>query len=123
MSSYHCDHLVEHLSIKVHGQWLFPHIVNRKTRAILCVRNQGIGKILGAWPGLGPGLAECAADLRELGEHWAARELDEDTLARSRRVLGEDHSDTQRSARGSPKTCARWADRPIQAHPGQVMTR
>ena len=35
-----------------------------------------------------------AADLRTLGEHQAARELDEDTLARRRRVLGEDHPDT-----------------------------
>ena len=31
-----------------------------------------------------------AADLTNLGEHQAARELDEDTLARRRRVLGED---------------------------------
>ena len=34
-----------------------------------------------------------AVDLRNLGEHQAARELDEDILAR-RRVLGEDHPDT-----------------------------
>jgi len=33
-----------------------------------------------------------------LGEVWAARELDEDTLARCRRVLGEDHPDTLNSA-------------------------
>jgi hypothetical protein len=32
-----------------------------------------------------------ATDLRMLGEYQAARELDEDTLARCRRVLGEDH--------------------------------
>jgi hypothetical protein len=32
-----------------------------------------------------------AIDLRMLGEYQAARELDEDTLARCRRVLGEDH--------------------------------
>jgi Tetratricopeptide repeat len=40
-----------------------------------------------------------AADLRQLGEHQAARELDEDTLARRPRVLGEDHPETRRSAR------------------------
>ena len=39
-----------------------------------------------------------AVDLRNLGEYQAARELDEDTLARRRRVLGEDHSQTLRSA-------------------------
>ena len=39
-----------------------------------------------------------AADLRNLGEHQAARELDEDTLARRRRVLGDDHPDTLTSA-------------------------
>ena len=39
-----------------------------------------------------------AADLRDLGEYEAARELDEDTLARRRRVLGEDHPDTLDSA-------------------------
>jgi hypothetical protein len=39
-----------------------------------------------------------AADLRSLGEHQAARELDEDTLDRRRRVLGDDHPDTLASA-------------------------
>jgi hypothetical protein len=39
-----------------------------------------------------------ADDLRALGEHQAARELNEDTLARYRRVLGEDHPDTLASA-------------------------
>jgi hypothetical protein len=34
------------------------------------------------------------------GEHQAARELGEDTLARRRRVLGEDHPDTLTSANG-----------------------
>ena len=43
-------------------------------------------------------MAGLAADLRELGDHQAARELDEGTLARRRRVLGEDHPDTLRSA-------------------------
>ena len=35
-----------------------------------------------------------AEDLRDLGEHRAARELDQDTLERRRRVLGEDHPST-----------------------------
>ena len=39
-----------------------------------------------------------AWDLRVLGQDQAARELDEDTLARRRRVLGEDHPDTLTSA-------------------------
>jgi hypothetical protein len=39
-----------------------------------------------------------ASDLSNLGEHQAARELDEDTLARRRRVLGDDHADTLTSA-------------------------
>jgi hypothetical protein len=38
-----------------------------------------------------------AADLRELGEVQAARDLDQDTLERRRRVLGRDHPDTLRS--------------------------
>ncbi|UOX93554.1 FxSxx-COOH system tetratricopeptide repeat protein [Amycolatopsis sp. FBCC-B4732] len=39
-----------------------------------------------------------ALDLRELGEYQRARELDEDTLARSQRVLGVDHPSTLTSA-------------------------
>jgi Tetratricopeptide repeat len=39
-----------------------------------------------------------ASDLRVLGEYEAARVLDEDVLARSRRKLGEDHPETLRSA-------------------------
>jgi hypothetical protein len=39
-----------------------------------------------------------AADLRALGETQAARELDEDTLARMRRVLGENHPQTLKLA-------------------------
>ena len=39
-----------------------------------------------------------AIDLTNLGEYQAARDLDEDTLARRRRVLGEDHPDTLSSA-------------------------
>jgi Tetratricopeptide repeat len=40
-----------------------------------------------------------AGDLHQLGEYQAARELDEDTLTRRRRVLGEDHPSTLNSAR------------------------
>jgi len=36
--------------------------------------------------------------LQEMGRYAEARELDEDTLARKRRVLGEDHPDTLTSA-------------------------
>jgi hypothetical protein len=36
--------------------------------------------------------------LRKLGEYERARQLDEDTLARRRRVLGDDHPDTLTSA-------------------------
>ena len=39
-----------------------------------------------------------AVDLRALGEHQQARDLDEDTLTRRRRVLGDDHPDTLTSA-------------------------
>jgi Tetratricopeptide repeat len=39
-----------------------------------------------------------AADLRALGEYHQARALDEDTLARRRRVLGVNHPDTLISA-------------------------
>jgi hypothetical protein len=38
-----------------------------------------------------------AADLRALGEVQAACDLDQDTLARRRQVLGPDHPDTLRS--------------------------
>jgi hypothetical protein len=39
-----------------------------------------------------------AADLANLGERQAARDLDQDTLDRRRRVLGQDHPDTLASA-------------------------
>ena len=39
-----------------------------------------------------------AAELSELGEHQAAKELNEDTLDRRRRVLGNGHLDTMVSA-------------------------
>jgi Tetratricopeptide repeat len=39
-----------------------------------------------------------ANDLYQMGEVQAARDLDQDTLERRRRVLGEDHPDTLTSA-------------------------
>jgi Tetratricopeptide repeat len=39
-----------------------------------------------------------AIALKNLGKYQAARDLDEDTLARRRRVLGDDHPDTLTSA-------------------------
>ncbi|MBE1496319.1 hypothetical protein H4696_003419 [Amycolatopsis lexingtonensis] len=39
-----------------------------------------------------------AVNLRALGEHERARELNEDTLARRQRLFGEDHPETLRSA-------------------------
>ena len=39
-----------------------------------------------------------AADLRALGELQAARDLDQDTLDRKRRILGEAHPETLSSA-------------------------
>jgi hypothetical protein len=41
-----------------------------------------------------------AAAVRQMGRYTDARQLDEDTLARRRRVLGVDHPDTLRSANG-----------------------
>ena len=42
--------------------------------------------------------------LRDMGRYAEARELDEDTLARCRRVLGEDHPDTLPRRTTSPST-------------------
>jgi hypothetical protein len=50
-----------------------------------------------------PGTVTSAGNLASIGhpgEYQAARELGEDTLARRRRVLGEDHPDTLTSAHG-----------------------
>ena len=56
----------------------------------------------GCWarttPKPSPRPAGSRADLRELGEYQQAHALDEDTLARPRRVLGDDHPDTLTSA-------------------------
>lgn len=43
-------------------------------------------------------LSNLAADLRQLGHHKWVCELDESTLTRRRRVLGDDHPDTLASA-------------------------
>ena len=48
-------------------------------------------------------------DLRALGEVQAARDLNQDTLDRRRRILGDDHPDTLNSATTWPTTCARSA--------------
>lgn len=53
--------------------------------------------------------------LAALGDHQAARDLNEDTLARRRRVLGEDHPDTLTSADNlavSPRALGVTEDRP-----------
>src|ERR1017187_4424886 len=56
-----------------------------------------------------------AVSLRAAGEYQAARELDEDTLARRRRVLGEDHPDTLASADGLAISL-----RAVGGHPGTL---
>ena len=76
------------------GQWAAP-----ATRASWA-KPYWLGTV-GCWARTTP--APCSAtglaiDLRALGEHQAARELDEDTLARNRRVLGEDHPSTLTTA-------------------------
>jgi len=57
-----------------------------------------LGKLGPDDPGTLGAAAALAVVLRRLGRDGKARELDEDTLARSRRVLGEDHPDTLTSA-------------------------
>jgi hypothetical protein len=62
-----------------------------------------------------------AADLRMLGEHQQARQLQTDALTR-RRVLGDNHPDTLTLRAGSRPICASWrvsaAPRPRRGHPG-----
>src|ERR1700685_3136238 len=55
-------------------------------------------RAVGGLPGTLTSASNLAAIVRHRGEHRAARELAEDTLARRRRVLGEDHPDTLASA-------------------------
>ena len=57
-------------------------------------------RAVGGLPGALAAASNLAAIVRHSGEHQAARELGEDTLARRRRVLGEDHPDTLASANG-----------------------
>jgi hypothetical protein len=54
----------------------------------------------GGHPGTVTSASNLASSVLHRGEHQAARELDEDTLARRRRVLGEDHPDTLTTANG-----------------------
>jgi hypothetical protein len=55
-------------------------------------------RAVGGLPGALAAASNLAAIVRHRGEYQAARELGEDTLARRRRVLGEDHPDTGASA-------------------------
>jgi hypothetical protein len=51
-----------------------------------------------------------AISLVKLGEHQAARELDEDTLTRYRRLLGDDHPDTLIAASNLANRLAKLGD-------------
>jgi Tetratricopeptide repeat len=55
-------------------------------------------RAVGGHPGTLTSPSSLAASIGHRGEHQAARELGEDTLARRRRVLGEDHPDTLAAA-------------------------
>ena len=55
-------------------------------------------RAVGGHPGTVTSARSLAAGVGHPGEYQAARELGEDTLARRRRVLGEDHPDTLASA-------------------------
>jgi hypothetical protein len=55
-------------------------------------------RAVGGYPGALAAASNLATVVRHRGEHQAARELGEDTLARRRRVLGEDHPDSLASA-------------------------
>ena len=55
-------------------------------------------RAVGGHPGTLTSASNLAAGVSHPGEYQAARELDEDTLARRRRVLGEDHPDTLAAA-------------------------
>ena len=55
-------------------------------------------RAVGGHPGTLTSASSLAASVGHPGEYQAARELGEDTLARRRRVLGEDHPDTGASA-------------------------
>jgi len=55
-------------------------------------------RAVGGHPGTVTSPGSLAAIVLHRGEHQAARELGEDTLARRRRVLGEDHPGTLASA-------------------------
>ncbi len=65
-------------------------------------------RAVGGHPGTVTSASNLAAIVGHPGEHQAARELDEDTLARRRRVLGEDHPDTLTSAHGLAITKTPW---------------
>ena len=53
---------------------------------------------------------DLAVDLRALGKYERARALDEDTVARCCRVLGDDHSHTLASADNLAVDLRRWVN-------------
>jgi hypothetical protein len=55
---------------------------------------------------------DLAADLRSLGDYQQARNLDEDTLSRRRRLQGEDHPYTLRSAHNLARDLAALGEYP-----------
>ena len=55
-------------------------------------------RAVGGHPGTLTSASKLAISMTRRGEHQAARELDEDTLARRRHILGADHPDTLTSA-------------------------
>ena len=57
-------------------------------------------RAVGGHPGTVTSADNLALSVTRRDEHQAARELAEDTLARRRRVLGEDHPDTLTTASG-----------------------
>ncbi len=77
-------------------------------------------RAVGGHPGTLTSASRMASSLLHRGEHQAARELDEDTLARRRRVLGEDHPDTLASADNLALACGvrGQAARELGEHPG-----
>jgi hypothetical protein len=66
-------------------------------------------RAVGGHSGTVTSASSLAASIGHPGEHQAARELGEDTLARRRRVLGEDHPDTLTSPTAWPSACMRSA--------------
>jgi hypothetical protein len=85
-------------SIRTHGGSGHPDRAFRcpdlSTADGLAISLRGVG----GYPGALAAASNLATIVLHRGEYQAARELGEDTLARRRRVLGEDHPDTGASA-------------------------